>query len=105
MQQCADIYGIPGMTPDVDYTNLYYGSVGLQTTNTFFTNGRVDPWHALGLRADAQPGQGTSVRVMEGTAHCADLYAPRAADLPDLTETRAMQQSAIEMWLNAGSAQ
>jgi pimeloyl-ACP methyl ester carboxylesterase len=104
VQQCADIYGLPGMTPDVDYTNLYYGSVGLQTTNTFFTNGRVDPWHALGLKADAQPGPGTSVRVMEGTAHCADLYAPRAADLPDLTETRAMQQSAIEMWLAAGPA-
>ena len=90
------------MTPDIEYTNLYYGSVGLQTTNTFFSNGIVDPWHVLGMPADAQPGEGTYVRVMEGTAHCADLYAPRAADLPDLTATRALQQSAIELWLAGG---
>jgi pimeloyl-ACP methyl ester carboxylesterase len=102
VDQCQDIYGIAGMTPNVDFTNNYYGSKQIQTTNTFFTNGRVDPWHILGVEAHAQPGPGTSISIMDGTAHCADLYAPRDSDLDELTKTRSLQVQAMSTWLQSG---
>lgn len=43
LQTCADMFGIPNMTPNIEWTNEYYGSTGIQTTNTVFTSGSVDP--------------------------------------------------------------
>lgn len=36
---CADIFGVPGMTPNTVNTNEYYGGYNLQASNVLFTNG------------------------------------------------------------------
>ena len=99
VQQCADIFGVPGLTPAIDATNAFYGSVDLRTANTFFSNGRVDPWHALGV-VHGHHGPGTHHVLMDGTAHCADLYPPRPQDVAQLTDTRKRQVAAMESWLD-----
>lgn len=101
VQQCTDIFNIKGLTPNIAFTNAYYGAKNIVTENTYFTNGIVDPWHILGLPSSATPGNNCFVTVMEGTAHCADLYSPRAQDLPVLTATRQLQAAAIDLWLRS----
>jgi len=43
LDMCTDLFGIPNMTPDVDWTNTFYGATDLQTSNTAMPNGDVDP--------------------------------------------------------------
>lgn len=104
----------------VEKTNKFYGgrSIREKTSKTFFLNGSVDPWHALG---ETTPSHSLSVPVVfiKGTAHCADLYPPRDrykllflfyclfvstkvnyySDLPELTQARAKVVSFLKHWL------
>lgn len=103
MQQCADIYGIAGLTPRTDYINAYYGGNQIVTSNTAFVNGDVDPWHVLGNYQNYSPQSQSASVLVKGTAHCADLYPPRSADLPGLTQARELQKSLLAAWLENGN--
>jgi serine protease 16 len=104
VQQCADIFGVEGLTPDVNWTNEYYGGAAPVTSNTVFTNGDVDPWHILGTYETFEPAALSESILMHGTAHCADLYAPMPNDLPILTATRARQNELLTQWLAVEAA-
>ena len=83
----------------VKATNAYYGGREVKATNIVFPNGSIDPWHALGITKDIGP----TLRAVfiEGTAHCANMYPARAADLPTLTKARDDITNSIGTWLNA----
>jgi len=103
LQQCRDIFGLSHLSPNVSATNDFYGGWNIRTNNTFFSNGLIDPWHYLGLGVN-QPsstmGKGQNyIRVMNTTAHCADLYPSNKRDPKELTDTRKMQIQAIQQWL------
>jgi len=99
-QICNDLFGSP-LIPDTAWTNTNYGAVSVQTTNTFMPNGDVDPWHKLGVYR--QPGPGSASLLIQGTAHCADLYIPRAQDLPTLGMARQMALELLSQWLVGAS--
>jgi len=103
LQQCQDAFGVP-IVPNTNWTNTYYGGrdIGYSSSNTVFPNGSVDPWHALGVRM-ASASLGNTAVLINGTAHCADLYAPRPTDLPGLTAVRQMEVDSIAQWLSAAS--
>lgn len=103
VQQCADIYGIAGLTPRIDYINAYYGGNQIVTSNTAFVNGDVDPWHVLGNYQNYSPQSQSATVLVQGTAHCADLYPPRSSDLPGLTQARAVQKALLAQWLKNGN--
>ncbi|VDK17423.1 unnamed protein product [Anisakis simplex] len=98
---CLDAFG-PTFTPKYVYeanekSHNYYGGVEYyHGTNVFFTNGNIDPWHALSKYNGI--GSVTTV-LMNGTAHCADMYPPRKEDAPDLAPTRALIERKIGEWL------
>jgi pimeloyl-ACP methyl ester carboxylesterase len=102
LQQCEDMFGIKGMKPNIDWTNDDYGAKGIKTSNTVFTDGSVDPWHILGETTTVE-GSSNIVVYISGTAHCADLYPPRASDLPALKYARKIQQQFIGEWLSEGN--
>lgn len=90
IRQCMDIYG-EKFTSNFQYrsvaqTNIMYGALNPSTTNVLYVHGSLDPWHALGLYQsnDLQ----TPTILIQGTAHCADMYEPRDQDLPQLKEAR-----------------
>ena len=96
---CTKVYGIDATSPAkaVDYTNEYYGGLNVAATRIIYTNGSVDPWHALGITTgstDENP-----VYYMHGTAHCADLYDPSENDVADLTAARAGITEYLSKWL------
>ena len=90
VQQCSDIYGpeFNGAFLDrsVAQTNIMYGAQNPSTTNVLYVHGTLDPWHVLGLYQSNNPN--TPTILIEGTAHCADMYEPREQDLPQLKEAR-----------------
>ncbi|VDK63455.1 unnamed protein product [Anisakis simplex] len=68
----------------------------LQGTNVMFTNGNIDPWHLQGK----YNGTGTVTTIlMNGTAHCAEMYPPRPQDAPDLKPVRELALKKIGEWL------
>ena len=80
-------------------TNAYYGGREVNATNIVFPNGSIDPWHTLGITKDISP----TLRAIfiEGTAHCANMYPARDADLPSLAKAREDITNSIGTWLNA----
>ncbi|KAL0485579.1 serine protease [Acrasis kona] len=94
LNQCEQLFGVK----NVDWTNQYYGQLDIKATNTIFANGNIDPWHKLGLLKGGYVDS-NNVFFMNGTAHCADLYAPRDTDLESLKNTRARTLELFEKWL------
>uniref|UniRef100_A0A7S1KLV8 Uncharacterized protein n=1 Tax=Percolomonas cosmopolitus TaxID=63605 RepID=A0A7S1KLV8_9EUKA len=97
LQQCKDIYGLDVATvaPAVKAINQRYGGdMPAFTDKIFFSNGDVDPWHALRVRSSA-----AQTSLMHGTAHCADLYPARDSDVSDLKSTREVFLSKLKQWL------
>jgi hypothetical protein len=99
VKQCEQIFGIPNMRPNIDFTNAYYGERDLYTSKVILGNGSIDPWHALGILKDTA-GHEMLPFFMQGTAHCADLYAPREQDLVVLTATRTQTLAKLSQWLS-----
>jgi hypothetical protein len=89
---CTDVYG-PAFTHDlleegVNFTNTFYGALGIRGTRIVFPNGSIDPWHALGVVKQDQVSDDSLVLLINGTAHCADLYPDAADDPPQLRDAR-----------------
>uniref|UniRef100_A0A0N5BHV6 Serine protease K12H4.7 n=1 Tax=Strongyloides papillosus TaxID=174720 RepID=A0A0N5BHV6_STREA len=91
VKQCTAIFG-PSITNSTVYlsvhgTNSYYGGAkGYKGTNVILPNGKVDPWHALGVLS--KTNERNYPVIIEGTAHCADMYPAASDDLPSLTKAR-----------------
>lgn len=49
MWLCEQVFNFPGLTPDIAGTNDHYGSTGIQTSRTVFSNGDLDPWKMLSI--------------------------------------------------------
>jgi len=100
LQMCQIAFGISKdmVEQNVYNTNQYYGGRNLNSSRIMFTNGVVDPWHKLGITTTIGPE--LPAILMEGTAHCADLYPSRLNDLPVLSQTRSTFISYLQVWLN-----
>ncbi|OTF76646.1 Serine carboxypeptidase S28-like protein [Euroglyphus maynei] len=97
VQQCIDIYG-PEFNKNfiersIDFTNNFYGGFNLTVSNVMFINGRIDPWHALGVLNDINPT--AKAYVMKETAHCADMYPDSEQDPSSLKLTRKIIKQKI----------
>ncbi len=85
----------------VEWTNQAYGDVRIEGTNIVFPTGSTDPWHALAVNNDTAPlPQSSEVKVyIDSTAHCMDLYAPKATDSASLTYSRQVIHDNVAKWL------
>ncbi|KAK5979165.1 Serine carboxypeptidase S28, partial [Trichostrongylus colubriformis] len=74
---CRDVFGqkfnADYITAAVHSTQEYYGGAGgYKGTNVVIPNGSLDPWHALGKYTSND--QTVVWYLINGTAHCADMY-------------------------------
>ncbi|PIO64782.1 hypothetical protein TELCIR_13575 [Teladorsagia circumcincta] len=60
------------------------------------THGSLDPWHAL--RNDTCDSSNNCF-LIQGTAHCADMYPAREQDPQALVDTRKNIEKILEKWL------
>uniref|UniRef100_A0A8R1HS23 Uncharacterized protein n=1 Tax=Caenorhabditis japonica TaxID=281687 RepID=A0A8R1HS23_CAEJA len=104
VQLCQDVFGDKYdrkfIDNAIDNTNYKYGDRDYyRGSNVVMPNGNVDPWHALGLY---RPTDNTVVpHLIDGTAHCADMYPARDADVPGLKVVRDLIDQNIAIWLGA----
>ncbi|XP_029472070.1 putative serine protease K12H4.7 isoform X1 [Rhinatrema bivittatum] len=102
VQQCTDIYGpefnFTRIVNAVGQTNEMYGGFNIQSSRIVFSNGCVDPWHALGIIKDLS--EELPAVYIKGTAHCANMYPARADDPPQLAAARLYILSLLEKWIN-----
>ncbi|VDP07352.1 unnamed protein product [Heligmosomoides polygyrus] len=103
INMCRDTFG---SEYDADYVDRavrstldYYGGAdGYNGTNVIIPNGSLDPWHALGKYTSSDPS--VVWYLIEGTAHCADMYPPRESDAAGLTVVRKLIGQNIDLWLS-----
>jgi len=99
---CAAAFDGWKALPEVDFTNEQYGALNVAATNVLWPSGTIDPWHALGITNSTGTLPQPSERpvYIEGTAHCADLYAPNAySDPQSLTDARQIIANQVAAWL------
>ncbi|CAL8350488.1 unnamed protein product [Lota lota] len=99
VKQCAQFYNVSAETlaEAVAQTNECYGGYDIRTTRIVFPNGAIDPWHALGVTQDISPE--LPAILIEGTAHCANMYPARGQDLPQLAQARDHIGVLLQQWL------
>eukprot|EP01112_Ceratiomyxa_fruticulosa_P018622 TRINITY_DN5992_c0_g1_i4.p1 TRINITY_DN5992_c0_g1~~TRINITY_DN5992_c0_g1_i4.p1 ORF type:complete len:492 (+),score=105.18 TRINITY_DN5992_c0_g1_i4:1223-2698(+) len=98
LQQCQDLFGTTFTYPNIQWTYTNYGGSAIASSNIVFPNGSIDPWHILGVLETDIPSETTL--LMNGTAHCSDLFTPSPYDLPDLVKTRQIEVEQIQAWLS-----
>jgi len=90
IQQCTDIYGAQftqnSLESGIAWTLTNYGGNDIGATNVVLPNGSIDPWHALGILMDLSPT--VNAVLIDGTAHCADMYPASDNDPITLTQAR-----------------
>ncbi|KAJ4459260.1 putative Thymus-specific serine protease [Paratrimastix pyriformis] len=97
--QCQQGFGkMYANPPPVDWTNQYYGSDHPDEARIVFSNGSIDPWHALGVTSDLS--QEMPAVYIKGTAHCADMSQPHPTDSAELVAGRQKVLDTLDAWLS-----
>ncbi|EFN80400.1 putative serine protease K12H4.7 [Harpegnathos saltator] len=100
---CIDLYGDyyneKLLDSRVKRTNMMYGGQRPDLTNVIFTNGDIDPWHALSVLEDLNAY--APAILINGSSHCRDLYSDADTDVEDLKKARAKVRSIIGKWLSS----
>lgn len=83
-------------------SEVTYGSIDIQSSNIVFTNGNIDPWHALSVLDVKSTQNPTMSSVMSNsTSHCAILYAPSSIDPPSIIQAREEVRKVIQTFVDA----
>ncbi|XP_013179588.1 PREDICTED: putative serine protease K12H4.7 [Papilio xuthus] len=102
VQQCQDVFGKKFNKEFIEnaaeWSNSYYGGLGIDVDRVVFVHGSVDPWHALGITTTKD--NNAPAIYIHGTAHCANMYPASDKDLPQLTEARVEIQQYLDTWLS-----
>ena len=101
IDQCSDIFGskynLDLLKKSVEFTNNFYGGFDLKVRKVVFPNGSIDPWHALGVLKDLN--QESKALLINGTAHCADMYPDSDSDPEGLRAARQYIKYALANFL------
>ncbi|EYB85935.1 hypothetical protein Y032_0288g1485 [Ancylostoma ceylanicum] len=102
--QCTALFG-PEYTLTSTYQKVaavlqkYGGADAYKGTKVCFPNGSIDPWKSLGL-LNSNPANRVNAFLIDGTAHCADMYPASTKDRKSLTDTRALLKSQLNDWIS-----
>nr|CDJ89337.1 Peptidase S28 domain containing protein [Haemonchus contortus] len=104
IDECTAIYGpdynSASVAAAVANVNSYYGGRDhMDSSYIILPNGNFDPWHALG-KLNTTTTLITPV-VIDGAAHCADMYAPLPSDTPAMTAARNLIAAQLHQWLQS----
>lgn len=99
---CEQLFELPGITPDIQATNDFYGSTGIHTSQTVFSNGELDPWKMLSItfNNDKAQMQGVDSVIVGQASHCANFHRN---DTDKIREARAKVSKIMDCYLNYDS--
>jgi len=101
IDMCSDVFG-PKFNKElleagIQQTLQEYGGLNISVSNVVFVHGSLDPWHALGILEDQSPS--SPAILINGTAHCANLYPPDEKDPQSLKDARLKIGQLIKKWI------
>lgn len=100
---CQDLYGEyynrDFLNNRIKRTNMMYGGLRPDLRNVIFTNGDVDPWHALSVLQDLNAF--SPAVLIKGSSHCRDLYSDSNTDAEDLIRARVRIREIIGSWISS----
>ncbi|CAD6196756.1 unnamed protein product [Caenorhabditis auriculariae] len=106
--QCIDLFG-NDFTLDNTFNLVaavrakYGGADNYKGTKAVFPNGSFDPWQGLGLLLPVA-SNGVDAFMINGTAHCADMYPARDSDPQSLKDARIKIHDHLKSWLQDAQA-
>ncbi|TMW67160.1 hypothetical protein Poli38472_012276 [Pythium oligandrum] len=104
LEVCKRVFHVD-VSPDVESTNIDYGSLQTTVENVTFPSGTIDPWHALAVKNSTQLHSTTAEAVyIEGTAHCADMYYPNENDTVPIQWAHAKIAANVQHYLGDSPA-
>lgn len=86
------------MLKGIRRSNILYGGLDIEVSRVVFIQGTLDPWHVLGLTKSSKVGN--TVILINGTAHCANMYPPSQNDSVQLINARNEIEGLIGKWLS-----
>jgi hypothetical protein len=105
IQMCKDIFDQDFPTADlINQTLIEFGGanpleLNFGPTNILFVNGNIDPWHSLSVYQNISSS--VTAILINGTAHCGDMFPPTSIDPPGLAIAQAQITQQIGEWLAA----
>ncbi|VDO80010.1 unnamed protein product [Haemonchus placei] len=103
IDECTHIFGSDlnsaTIAAHVAHINDYYGGRNMKSSYIILPNGNIDPWHALG-KLNSTISTIVPV-VIDGAAHCADMYPSTPNDSPAMTEARKTIATTLQQWLQS----
>uniref|UniRef100_A0A1I7T789 Serine protease K12H4.7 n=1 Tax=Caenorhabditis tropicalis TaxID=1561998 RepID=A0A1I7T789_9PELO len=103
IDMCTDMFG-----PEIDIKYIrdhnkntlykYGGADNYKATNVVLPNGAFDPWHVLGTYNSDTNNHMTPL-LIQGAAHCSDMYPTYAGEPTDLAKNRAIIHSELKYFL------
>jgi len=103
LDMCIDIFGQKFPTADlINQTLIEYGgadplALWFGPTNILFVNGNIDPWHSLSVFQNVSSS--VTAILINGTAHCADMFPATPNDPPGLHIAQVQISQKIGEWL------
>ncbi len=99
-QACQQQWGIP-LRPD--WSRVHWGGFSSFSSgsNIIFSNGLIDPWHALGVLSSPNVATGVVSIVIPESAHHGDLRGSNSNDPTYLQQARVEEEKIIVSWLSA----
>lgn len=79
-------------------TNNRHNGFVPDVTNVFFTHGEFDPWRPMGVQEPLN--ENTPTVILQGHAHCQDLYSISIDDSEQMRSTKLLVTSYVRKWLN-----
>lgn len=104
-EPCGDLYDV---SPDVQALTSRYGGYSLgdgtsTISNIIWSNGRLDPWHGGGFKAEYAPAdaadRGMHFFMLEKGAHHLDLRGFHPDDPDEVVDVRKKEESIIWGWI------
>ncbi|GMR32237.1 hypothetical protein PMAYCL1PPCAC_02432 [Pristionchus mayeri] len=104
IRMCKDGFGAELMSAQNQYDRTAalrkkYGTGDYKATNVVLPNGSFDPWHKLGFYTPDEDN-GVVPILIDGTAHCADMYEEYEGEPADLDRARKIVKDNVAKWLN-----
>lgn len=103
IDMCTDMFGAEVGIKYIRDNNKqtmykYGGAEKYQATNVVLPNGAFDPWHVLGTY-NSDPANHMTPLLIQGAAHCSDMYPTYPNEPADLAKNRAVIHNELKYFL------
>uniref|UniRef100_A0A1I7SZU1 Serine carboxypeptidase n=1 Tax=Caenorhabditis tropicalis TaxID=1561998 RepID=A0A1I7SZU1_9PELO len=103
IDMCTDMFGptmkIKQIMAGNKLSQNYYGGADFyNATNVVLPNGSLDPWHALGTYNTVE-SQAQRPYLINGTAHCSDMYESYDGEPASLPAARAFIKQSVREFI------